>query len=241
MKLAGIGVFVVVIAFLGCSVATPVPVGSKSNVVSVDPTPNIDATAEARLSLRRTIENRKEDVLTKGRIAKTTANSEPCATEGEIFTMEDKGEISEQEAVEMLKKSRDKDGCPIQQDEERSPIFPPTVAASSSSTIVDLVDTVGNVLDLYDDNEFAADATLTGKWVEMRGKVERVESVDGKIEVNLIGSQDLFRMNSLVCKVNMAQAKEAIDLRGGDVIVVTGKLLGVTGFTNVVAEPCKLP
>jgi hypothetical protein len=75
----------------------------------------------------------------------------------------------------------------------------------------------------------------------MRGKVERVERVAGKIEVNLIGSQDIFRMNNLVCKVGVDQTDEAIGLRKDDVVVVTGKLLGITGFINVVAEPCHLP
>ena len=76
--------------------------------------------------------------------------------------------------------------------------------------------------------------------LEMRGKVERVESVDGKIEVDLIGSQDMFRMNNLVCKLGVDQTNEATGLRKDDVVVVTGKFLGITGFSNVVAEPCRL-
>ena len=125
-------------------------------------------------------------------------------------------------------------------DEKLAPKLPTTLVPSSSAG-VDLVETVGNILDLYEGNEFAADATLTGKWVEMRGKVEKVESVDGKIEVNLVGTQDMFRMNNLVCKVSADQTDEAVVLRKDDVVVVTGKVLGITGLFNVVAEPCKLP
>ena len=246
MKLTIVLAVLIGILVLACSSASPSPGEPTSSInATVEASPaeerRINATLEARPTEERTDENRMEDVPTKERLAKPTATPEPCVTDGEIFAMEGKGEISQEEALAMLKKPRDGKGCPIQAGGERASILPPTVSASSSSTIVDLVDTVGNILDLYDSNEFAADATLTGKWVEMMGKVERVEPVAGKIEVNLIGSQDIFRMNNLVCKVGVDQMQEAIGLRKDDVVVVTGKLLGITGFTNVVAEPCNLP
>ena len=188
MKISIASVLVAVLALLACSTASPVEVQPNAKSGLADPTPNIDATVEARLQ-----EERATSPTSKPVVMKTKA---PTAA---------------------------------------------PMASTSSSAKVDLVDTVGNILDLYEGNEFAADATLTGKWVEMRGKVERVESVDGKIEVNLIGSQDMFRFNNLVCKVGVDQTNEAVGLRQDDVIVVTGKLLGITGFSNVIAEPCHLP
>ena len=42
--------------------------------------------------------------------------------------------------------------------------------------------------------------TTRVKWANISGKVYKIESVDGLIDVNLADVQELFVMNTLVCK-----------------------------------------
>ena len=115
-----------------------------------------------------------------------------------------------------------------------SPQVPPTPIT------VEVVDTVGNILDLYESNEVGAEVSYSGKWAEMKGKVEKIENVGGRIEVNLVGLQDLFALATLVCKIPKEQTNIAAELRKGDVISVRGQILGVPGVSNVVVEPCEV-
>ena len=117
--------------------------------------------------------------------------------------------------------------------------IPPT-PASQADTTVEVVDTAGNILDLYESNEVAAELNYTGKWAEITGKIEKIESKGDRIEVNLVGVGDLFPLASVVCKTPQGQASAAAQLRKGDVISIRGKILGVPGFSNVVVEPCEI-
>ena len=105
---------------------------------------------------------------------------------------------------------------------------------------MEVVDTAGNILDLYESNEVAAELNYTGKWAEITGKIEKIESKGDRIEVNLVGVGDLFPLASVVCKTPQGQASAAAQLRKGDVISIRGKILGVPGFSNVVVEPCEI-
>jgi PII-like signaling protein len=105
---------------------------------------------------------------------------------------------------------------------------------------VEVVDSVANILELYESNEVGAEASYSGKWAEMKGKIEKIENVSGRIEVNLVGLQDLFGLTTLVCKASKEQTTVAAELRKGDVISVRGKILGVPGVSNVVVEPCEV-
>ena len=82
--------------------------------------------------------------------------------------------------------------------------------------------------------------TTRVKWANISGKVYKIESVDGLIDVNLADVQELFVMNTLVCKMSKGYANVAAKLRKDDIITVWGKILGVPGISNVVVQPCKI-
>jgi len=115
-----------------------------------------------------------------------------------------------------------------------SPQVPPTPIT------VEVIDSVGNILDLYESNEVGAEVKYTNRFAEMKGKIDKIETVGGRIEVNLVGLQDLFAVTTLVCKMPKEQTNVAAELRKGDVISVRGKILGVPGVSNVVVEPCEV-
>lgn len=116
----------------------------------------------------------------------------------------------------------------------------PITQVTPTPITVEVVDTAGNILDLYESNEVGAEVSYTGKWAEITGQVEKIESKGDRIEVNLVGLQALFSLTSLVCKIPEEQTSAAAQLRKGDVISIRGKILGVPGVANVVVEPCEL-
>ena len=116
-----------------------------------------------------------------------------------------------------------------------------TPATSSTSKVpiprVEIEDTVENILSLYDSNEIAADLKYTGKTALITGEVHGVEAKGAYFEVEFWAD---FIWPNLVCKMSKDDVAAAADLRQGDVVTVSGKILGVPGVSNVVVEPCEI-
>ena len=103
---------------------------------------------------------------------------------------------------------------------------------------IEVVDTVGNILELYESNEIAAEAMYTDKWADITGQVEEIESKGERIEINLKEIEEWFALTTVVCKIPEEHTQSVMNLRKDDVVTVRGKILGVPGFSNVVVEPC---
>jgi hypothetical protein len=105
---------------------------------------------------------------------------------------------------------------------------------------IEVVDTVGNIIELYESNEIAAEAMYTDKWADITGQVEGIESKGDRIEINLKEFEEWLALTTVVCKIPEEHTQSVMNLRKDDVVTVRGKILGVPGFSNVVVEPCRV-
>ena len=69
------------------------------------------------------------------------------------------------------------------------------------------------------------------------GEVHGVEAKGAYFEVEFWAD---FIWPNLVCKMSKDDVAAAANLTQGDVVTVSGKILGVPGVSNVVVEPCEI-
>ena len=119
-------------------------------------------------------------------------------------------------------------------------IVDPIANTPEPSITVEVVDTVNNIVDLYTSNEVGAEVQYTNKWADITGQIYEIEAKNNQIEVNLEAVGELFNFTHVVCKMSESYTSEAAQLRQGQVVTVRGKILGVPGFSNIVVEPCAL-
>jgi hypothetical protein len=103
---------------------------------------------------------------------------------------------------------------------------------------VEIFESAGNIIDLYESNEVAAEAKYTGRWADIDGAVGEIESKGSRIEVNLAPIGEMFVFTTIVCKISEEDTQSVLNLRKDDIITVRGKIKGVPGVSNVVVEPC---
>ena len=101
-----------------------------------------------------------------------------------------------------------------------------------------ITDTSNNIVSLYDTNEIAANNKYTDKWADISGEIRKIEEKGGLFEVSLRGRD--FGFSELICKLPADHLNAVTNLRSGDNIEVRGLILGVTGVSNVVVDPCTL-
>jgi hypothetical protein len=109
-------------------------------------------------------------------------------------------------------------------------IFDPSVIPNNVISV-----TTGELIELYDSNPLAADATYRGKYADIRGTIQSISQAGDDIDVKLKwGTTDSWV--NVVCK---ASDIESVLLLGkGDQIAVTGKIKGVTGVMDIVVDDC---
>ena len=95
---------------------------------------------------------------------------------------------------------------------ESTPAGTSTPIPTPTPIIVEVVDSAGNIIALYESNEIAAAAKYTGRWADINGAVEDIESKGSRIEVNLAKIGEMFVLTTIVCKVSEEDAKSVVNL-----------------------------
>ena len=113
-------------------------------------------------------------------------------------------------------------------------------APAATPTPVVVIDAnLRNMLNLFESNKIAAEATYKGKWVEFSGRISEIK--EDKFDLIPMDS-DEFQMSGAECKLIKGQQSAIIELRADDRVTVTGKVKDIGGWltTKVKLDNCQI-
>ena len=184
---------------------------SSSVPIDIEPTPNIEATVEARLVQERSLESTITARVNSTIEAIPTATLTPTL----IPTPNVKA------TVQVLQSTSEKT---IQAPSTPVPMSSPVQSVSASMLAI-----------AYDQNEIGAELKYGGKKFVIFGTIIKIEKKHGLAEVNLSGGS---ATGDVVCKFEPSQWESISSFATGQQVRVQGVIEGVPGVYNIVVLKC---